>query len=229
MAPVREEVVLFILVLLAVGLVSLGLVDLMWPRAKTAGRARRHAADPEPAPVPLPDAPTLPMPSSVEGLIEQARDLAAFPLRALVLLRRADDQLAQLSGHPARLEALEDRLTAAHALIGCRLCEAGLAEQAVTSLIRAVSRGALGHEEMRRVRHALAAALGDIAEQRAQTIRRLAQEGNATAAHTHGDRLVALLRGALDSGLTETELAGALASAHRLFASLGIRRVVASG
>jgi len=236
MALVTEELVLFGLVLVALGALALGLVELMWPRARRAWPARRpvagrRAAPPAP-PIPEPPprlivpgaSPSLPM--SVEELLEQAMCLVDFPLRALVLLHRADEQLGRLSVESARVEALQQRLTAAHAAVGCRLVAAGLAEQAVAPLTRVVSRTTLDGEEARRAREALASALGDIAEQRGLAIRRLARDGNTAAAITHGDQLLALLRGALDSGLTETELAGALASAQRVFTHLGVRRVV---
>lgn len=234
MPVAREELVLFALVLLALGLLALGLAELMWPRARRAQRSPGATASAPKGSPTIPSAsprmtvpaapPTNPM--NVEEILDQAAYLADFPLRALVLLRRADGQLARLPGESARVEALRERLNAAHVVVGCRLVESGLAEQAVAPLTRVVSAPTLRGDDRRRGREALVSALTHIAEQRGQAIRRLAQDGNTPAALTHGDRLVALLQGALDSGLSETELAAPLSSVQRVFASLGVRRVV---
>jgi hypothetical protein len=125
-----------------------------------------------------------------------------------------------------RIEALRDRLNAQYAEVGCRLFAAGLSEQAVALLTRALGRNTLRGEALQRVREALAGALAHIAEQRGQTIRTLAQEGNAATAVAHADRLVALIRAAIDVGLTETELAAVLAASQRVFAHLGVHRFV---
>lgn len=234
MPAAREEVVLLALVLLALGLLALGLSEVMWPRARRAPRSPgARASGPKASPSIPSAAPRMTVPSAppsnpmnVEELLDQAVYLVDFPLRALVLLRRADEQLTRLPGASARVEALQERLHAAHVAVGCRLLEAGLAEQAVAPLIRVVSENALRGDDRRRAREALVGALTEIADQRGQAIRRLAQDGNTTAALAHGDRLVTLLQGALESGLTETELAAALSTAQRVFAHLGVRRVV---
>ena len=44
-------------------------------------------------------------------------------MRALVVLRRADEQLGRLAGDDARAEALRDRVTSQYAEVGCRLFE----------------------------------------------------------------------------------------------------------
>jgi hypothetical protein len=163
--------------------------------------------------------------TSVEALIEQAAYLAEFPLRAL---RRADEQLGRLSGDRARADALQERLDGQYAEVGCRLFQSGLSEQAVGLLTRVVGRAALRGECLRAAREALAGALAHIAEQRGQTIRSLAQEGNTAAAIAHGDRLVVLVRAALDAGLTESDLAAAVATTQRVFVHLGVHRVVAA-
>jgi hypothetical protein len=168
-------------------------------------------------------------PMSAEELLEQIGYLAGFPLRALVLLRRADALVDAMPAGEVYAEALRLRLGMARAAIGCALVDAGLAEPALTPLTQVVSGNGLPAAELQRARAALSGALAKITDERAQAARRVAQEGNAASALTHADRLAALLRGAIDSGLTETELAAPLATAQRLFVHLGVRRLVVKG
>ena len=236
MSLAREELVLFALVLLSLGLLGYGVLELIWPRARRVvpparypGYARlRSAAPPIPTVVPplkTPEPPVTPR-MTLEELLDQITFLADFPLRALVLLRRADAELALAPADGARIDMFRRKLGAARVEVGCRLVAAGLTEQALAPLTQVVSGNGLAVEDLQRARETLVAALGTITEQRAQTIRRIAQEGNQASAVTHAERLAALLRGALDNGLTESELASALASAQRLFVHLGVRRVV---
>src|SRR3954469_2221376 len=100
MAPVREELGLLLVVLIAVGLLAFGVVELIWPRARRRlPSAHREALVPV-APAPWRTAPTTPAVAvpreeppvaitDVEALIGQAEYLAEFPLRALVVVRRA--------------------------------------------------------------------------------------------------------------------------------------------
>jgi len=225
MPVAREELVLFALVLVALGLLALGLTEIVWPRARRGRLARATAPAPKASPLLAPEPPPA-TPMTVEELLDQAIYLVDFPLRALVVLRRADEQLARLSGTTPHTDALQERLHAAHVAVGCRLLEAGLAEQAVAPLTRVVNDTTLEGDDRRQAREALARALTEISEQRSRDIRRLAQDGNTAAALAHGERLVTLLQSALESGLTESELAVALSNAQRVFVSLGVRRVV---
>ncbi|MBM3220890.1 MAG: hypothetical protein FJZ38_19810 [Candidatus Rokubacteria bacterium] len=243
MSPAREELVLFALVLLSLGLFAWGMLELTWTRAGRAAAgaalphsprrrypARTAAAEQPPVPTvvpPLKVAPPADSPRmSLSELLDQIDYLADLPLRALVLLRRADAELANAPADTARADTLHRRLGVARIDVGCRLVAAGMAEQALVPLSQAVRGNGLAPEDLQRARETLVAALGTITEQRAQTIRRIAQEGNQTSAVGHAERLAALLRGALDNGLTESELSGALATAQRLFAHLGVRRMV---
>jgi hypothetical protein len=239
MSLAREELVLFALVLLSLGLLVWGLLEVTWPRAGRAAAgatprrrypARTATAEPPPIPTVVPPLKVPPPPDSprmtLEELLDQIQFVADLPLRALVLLRRADAELAHAPGDGARADALHRRLGVARVEVGCRLVAAGLVEQALAPLGQVVSGNGLAPEDLQRARETLVAALGTIAEQRAQTIRRIAQEGNPTSAIGHSERLAALLRGALDNGLTEAELAAPLATAQRLFAHLGVRRLV---
>ena len=129
MTIAREEVVLLLLVLFSVGLLAYGVVELLWPRARRAREVRRlrelrrrrpprrrRAARREAPPIVPPASP----PMTIEELLDQIRFLIDFPLRALVLLRRADALLARMPDD-VRTEALRLRLGAARVAVGCRL------------------------------------------------------------------------------------------------------------
>src|SRR2546428_4557588 len=152
MTIAREEVVLLLLVLFSVGLLAYGVVELLWPRARRAREVRRlrewrhshpprrrRAARREAPPIPpvappmIESVPPASPPMTIEELLDQIRFLIDFPLRALVLLRRADALLARMPDD-VRTEALRLRLGAARAAVGCRLVEGGLAEQALAPL-----------------------------------------------------------------------------------------------
>jgi hypothetical protein len=235
MTLAREELVLFALVLLATGFLAYGVVELTWPRARARGPQRekrpRYPSRPRP-PVPrrivppmvTPEPPATP-PLTLDEILDQVGYLADFPLRALVLLRRAEAQIAGLPGEATRSD-LRRRLGTARAMVGGRLVDAGLVEQALAPLTQVVSGNGLAGDDLQRAREAFITALTTVTEQRASAIRSLAQDGNQAAAITHAERLATLLRSAVDIGLTEAELAGALANAQRLFVQLGVHRVV---
>src|SRR5207244_13531209 len=90
---------------------------------------RRRAARREAPPIVPPASP----PMTIEELLDQIRFLIDFPLRALVLLRRADALLARMPDD-VRTEALRLRLGAARVAVGSRLVAGGLAEQALAAL-----------------------------------------------------------------------------------------------
>jgi tetratricopeptide (TPR) repeat protein len=138
---------------------------------------------------------------------------------ALAFLQRAEGILASTPVEilsPKRREEASRRLWWGYTKLGVRRVEGGQVEEALEPLFHALRIGEVDAERQGETREALVRALEGVVEARAQTITRLARDGNRTAAVQEVERLKTLMREGLERGLSQRELATALARARRI-------------
>jgi tetratricopeptide (TPR) repeat protein len=134
-------------------------------------------------------------------------------LRAQSLIEAID---ADALGARRRRE-LERRLWSGYVKLGVDRVEAGAQDAGLAALFRALSLSEAGSERGRQVRGVLARALGEIVDARAADIDRLIDAGDTGGALRQSEKLWSLLRGAVDRGLPQDDLADASGRVLALF------------
>jgi tetratricopeptide (TPR) repeat protein len=143
---------------------------------------------------------------------------------ALGALERAEELLDTIHDEalpPKRREEVDRRLWWGYKKLGRRRAQTGEYEAAADALFHALRFAGVGTDRQADTRTALVRALEGLVDKRALAIRELADAGDREAALVQSDRLWTRLRGALDEGLTEEDLAVAFAKARRVFAEVG--------
>ena len=143
---------------------------------------------------------------------------------ALESLQRAEDLLATIPSEslPAkRREEVDQRLWWAYTELGRRRVAGGEAEKALAPLRHALGFEGIGPDRQTETRTTLVQALEGVTTARTRTIRRLAEGGQRPVAVARVEELRALLQSYAELGLTEEELAAAMAEIRRLCADLG--------
>src|SRR6185503_7845871 len=137
---------------------------------------------------------------------------------------RESDALASLQRAealpPSRREEVDRRLWWGYNKLGAWRVEAGQHESALEPLFHALTYD-VGPARRQETVALLARALDGVTDDRALTVRELADAGDREAALVQCDKLWALLRSAAEMGVGQTELASTFAKVQRLFESLG--------
>jgi tetratricopeptide (TPR) repeat protein len=152
-------------------------------------------------------------------VMQEARDADA-----LGLLERAEALLGAipngtLSGE--RRSEVDQRLWWAYTKLGMRRVDGGNYEAALSPLMRALRFPTIGPERREETHATLATALGGVADERAQEIRRLSTDDDRDAARERLEELRGLLHECADLGLTTEDLAEAHATVRQLLDELG--------
>jgi tetratricopeptide (TPR) repeat protein len=145
---------------------------------------------------------------------------------ALASLQRAETLLDTLNAEalpPSRREEVDRRLWWGYNKLGARRVETGQHESALEPLFHALTYD-VGPARRQETIALLARALDGVTEERALTVRELADAGDRETALVQCDKLWALLRSAAEMGVGQTELASTFAKVQRLFESLGHSR-----
>jgi len=145
---------------------------------------------------------------------------------ALASLSRAETLLDTLNAEalpPSRREEVDRRLWWGYNKLGARRVEAGQHESALEPLFHALTYD-VGPARRQETVALLARALDGVTDDRALTVRELADAGDREAALVQCDKLWALLRSAAEMGVGQTELASTFGKVQRLFESLGHSR-----
>lgn len=139
---------------------------------------------------------------------------------AVAALARADAVMTQIPPDalaPKRRQELLRRLWLGHMKLGAARLEAGAQEAALSSLFQALAITDVGKDRLEETRATLVRALEEIAAARSVDIAALVDAGDTAAAGIQGDKLWSLLRGAVDQGLLQDDLADAFAGVSALF------------
>jgi hypothetical protein len=123
-----------------------------------------------------------------------------------------------------RRRELERRLWSGYVELGVDLVEAGAQDAALAPLFRALSFSEAEGERGRQVRGMLTRALGEIVETRAADIGRLIDAGDTDVALAQSEKLWSLLRGAVDQGMPQDDLADASGKVLILFDRMSAKR-----
>lgn len=143
---------------------------------------------------------------------------------ALGTLERAESVLATIPADaiPAkRRQELERRLWWSYTKLGLRRVEGGMWEEALPPLMHALSFEGVGPERHEETLGPLVRALEGMVEARAPLIRRLTEEGDRDGALAICEKLWSFLKTAMERGVSQDALAGALGRAQQLFDKLG--------
>jgi tetratricopeptide (TPR) repeat protein len=141
-------------------------------------------------------------------------------VEALATLDRAEELLAATPEEgltERRRQELERRLWWSYTKVGIRRLEAGLPEDALEPLLRALRFASVGAGRLDETRRPLARALESVVEARAMLIERLDDGGDRTEAAAHCEQLWETLEKAMARGMTREELAAALSRVEALF------------
>jgi len=144
---------------------------------------------------------------------------------ALGALQRAEALLETIPADslpPTRRDEVDQRLWWGYAELGSRRLDAGDYEDALDPLVHALRFTSIGAERQGETRAAVVRALEGIAALRALSIRRLAEAGSRDEAIVAAGELQGLLKRGVEMGLSEDELAAALARVRRLCEELGM-------
>jgi len=146
---------------------------------------------------------------------------------ALATLERAEELLAVIpeDGLPERRrQELERRLWWSYTKVGIRWLEGDMYEEAISPLLHALRFGSVGPNRLEETRRPLIRALENLVDAWHAPVERLAHEGSRHEAQALCERLWGFIRDARASGMTEDELAGAIANTQALFQRLGVAR-----
>lgn len=138
---------------------------------------------------------------------------------ALATLGRAEKLLATIPEDgltERRRHELEQRLWWGYTKVGMERVESGLYEEALEPLLHALGFASVGPLRLQETRRPLVQALEGLVEARNVLVARLVTAGDRRGARAASDKLRALLRTALEGGLTPDEMAGVLARAEEL-------------
>ncbi|MBI4608899.1 MAG: hypothetical protein HY726_07825 [Candidatus Rokubacteria bacterium] len=156
--------------------------------------------------------------------IEQltAASIAAFrgtgDVEALDSLRRADGLLASIPDEtltPERDAEVRRSLWEGYRTLGVHRMEAGEVESGLELLLRALALASPDSESQRQTREALVRAVEAAVDGRAEQLGRLLKDGKRAAALAESERLLAMIREAMDAGLSDAEVGVPLAKARR--------------
>ena len=145
---------------------------------------------------------------------------------ALASLQRAETLLDTLNAEAlplSRREEVDRRLWWGYNKLGTRRVEAGQHEDALEPLFHALGYD-VGPTRRQETVALLVRALDGVADARALAVRELADGGDREAALVQCDKLWALLRGATNMGLAQSDLTATFGKVQRLFESLGRSR-----
>jgi len=145
--------------------------------------------------------------------------------KAVAALARADAVMAEIPPDalaPKRRRELLSRLWLGHMKLGAARLEAGAREAALSPLFRALAITDVGKDRLEETRTTLVRALEEIAAERSVDIAALVDAGDPGAAAIQCDKLWSLLRGAVDQGLPQDDLADTFARVSALF---GVREM----
>ncbi len=140
--------------------------------------------------------------------------------KAVAALARADAVMTQIPPDalaPRRRQELMRRLWLGHMKLGVARLEAGAQEAALSLLFQALAITDVGEDRLEETRATLVRALEEIAAERSVDIAALVDAGDPGAAAIQGDKLWSLLRGAVDQGLPQDDLADAFARVSAVF------------
>jgi tetratricopeptide (TPR) repeat protein len=146
---------------------------------------------------------------------------------ALGSLQRAERLLETIHEEalpPKRREEVDRRLWWGYNKLGLRRLEAGAFAEALEPLFHALRLAGTAPDRQSETRAALVQAFEGWTDARALAIREIADGGDREAALVQSDKVWTRLRAAFEEGLSERELAGALARVQRLFAEIGRAR-----
>lgn len=152
---------------------------------------------------------------------------AGRPDETLALLLRAQSLIEAIPPDalaPGRRQELDRRLWAGYLALGANRVDAGAPDAALDPLLRAASLGALAGERREEARGLLVRTLGQIVNARSAEIGRLIDAGDKSVASVQVEKLWSLLRGAVDHGLTQEDLADPVARVLSLLERSGAKR-----
>lgn len=143
---------------------------------------------------------------------------------ALTTLDHAEELLSTIAddGIPdKRRQELERRLWWGYTKVGIRRLESGLYEEALEPLLHALGFSSAGAARLEETRGPVVRALEGLVVARSLLIEQLAEDGDRAAARAAGERLRAVLRAAMERGVTRVELIEVLVKADEVFERLG--------
>ena len=151
---------------------------------------------------------------------------SARETEALAALERAEELLESLHDEalpPKRREEVDRRLWWGYKKLGRRRAQAGDYEGAVDALAHALRFAGVGTDRHADTRVALVRAVEGLTEQHVLLVRELAEAGDREAALVQTDKLWSRLRALQAAGLAESDLAGAVEKAQRVFDEVSAR------